>query len=94
MDKDVQDLAERIATLKLELAELETSACSAAQRALSTLVEITAQAYPDASPAQVLDDTPVEAAVLEMDPTKIDEAAQDFKMRLGLRIADWACGLR
>ena len=46
-----------------------------------------AQAYPAASPAQVLGDTPVEAAVLEMDPTKSDEAARDFKTRLGLRIA-------
>ena len=87
MDKDEKDLAERIATLKLELAELETSACSASQGALSTLVESTAQAYPAASPAQVLGDTPVEAAVLEMDPTKSDEAARDFKMRLGMRIA-------
>jgi len=68
-------------------AELETSACSASQGALSTLVETTAQAYPAASPAQVLGDTPVEAAVLEMDPTKSHEAARDFKMRLGLRIA-------
>jgi ribosomal protein L29 len=54
MAKDKKDLAERIATLKLELAELEMSACSASQGALSTLVEITAQAYPAASPAQVL----------------------------------------
>jgi predicted nuclease with TOPRIM domain len=87
MDKDEKDLAERIATLKLELTELETSAFSASQGALSTLVEITAQAYPADSPAQVLGDTPVEAAVLEMDLTKSDEAARDFKMRLGLRIA-------
>jgi septal ring factor EnvC (AmiA/AmiB activator) len=61
---------ERIATLELELAELETSACSASHGALITLVDTTAQAYPGASPAQVLGDTPVEAAVLEMDPTK------------------------
>ena len=65
-------VAPATATLKLELAELETSACSASQGALSTLVETTAQAYPaarPAAPAQVLGDTPVEAAVLEMDPT-------------------------
>ena len=37
MDKDEKDLAERIATLKLELAELETSTFSASQGALSTL---------------------------------------------------------
>ena len=42
---------------------------------------------PAASPAQVLGDTPVEAAVLEMDPTKSDEAARDLKMRLGMCIA-------
>jgi hypothetical protein len=87
MDKDEKDLAERIATLKRELAELETSACSASQGALSTLVETTAQAYPAASPAQVLGDTPVDAAVFEMDPTKSDEAARDFRMRLGMCIA-------
>ena len=87
MDKDEKDLAERIATLKLELTELETSAFSASQGALSTLVEITAQAYPADSPAQVLGDTPVEAAVLEMDLTKSDEAARDFRMRLGMCIA-------
>ena len=60
MDKDERDLAaERIATLKLELAELQTSAYSASQGALSTSAEITAQAYPAASPG----DTPVEAAM-------------------------------
>jgi hypothetical protein len=81
MDKDEKDLAERIAKLKVELAELQTSASSASQGALITSAEITAQA---ASPAQVRH-TP--AAVLEIDPTKSAQAALDFKMRLGLRIA-------
>jgi len=84
MDKDEKILLERLATLKLELAELQTSG---SQGALSTRAQITAQSYPASSPAQVLGDTPVEAAVLEMDPTKSDEAVWDFKMRLGLRIA-------
>ena len=81
MDKDEKDLAERIAKLKLELAELQTSASSASQ--LST----SAQAHPAASPAQALGDTPVDAAVFEVDPTKSAHAALDFRMRLGLRIA-------
>ncbi len=84
MHKDEKMLLERLAILKLELAELQTSG---SQGALSTSAQITAQAYRAASPAQVLGDRPVEAAVLEMDPTKSDEAARDFKMRLGLRIA-------
>jgi hypothetical protein len=82
MDKDERDLAERIATLKLELAELQTSASSASQGALSTSAEINAQAYPAASPGDIVD-----AAVL-MDPTKSAHAALDFKMRLGLLIAE------
>jgi FtsZ-binding cell division protein ZapB len=81
MDKDEKDLAERIAKLKLELAELQTSASSASQ--LST----SAQAHPAASPAQALGDTPLDAAVFEVDPTKSAHAALDFRMRLGLRIA-------
>jgi regulator of replication initiation timing len=81
VDKDEKDLAERIAKLKLELAELQTSASSASQ--LST----SAQAHPAASPAQALGDTPVDAAVFEVDPTKSAHAALDFRMRLGLRIA-------
>jgi len=82
MDKDERDLAERIATLKLELAELQTLASSASQGALSTSAEINAQAYPAASAGDIVD-----AAVL-MDPTKSAHAALDFKMRLGLLIAE------
>ena len=81
MHKDEKMLLERLAILKLELAELQTSASSASQ--LST----SAQAHPAASPAQALGDTPLDAAVFEVDPTKSAQAALDFKLRLGLRIA-------
>jgi hypothetical protein len=83
MDKDEKNMAERIAKLKVELADLQTSASSASQGALIASAEITAQA---ASPAQVRH-TPVDCAVLEINPTKSAQAALDFKMRLGLRIA-------
>ena len=80
MDKDEKDLLERIEKLKIELAELQTSASSASQ--LSTSAESTAQTHPASSPAQVLGDTLVDAAVFEMDPTKNSHATLDFKMRL------------
>ena len=38
MDKDEKDLVQRISTLKHELAELETSACSASQGSMSEVV--------------------------------------------------------
>ena len=58
------------------------------KKARPRVFDMPVQAHvPAASLEQVLGETPVEAAVLEMDPTKSAQAALDFKMRLGLRIA-------
>jgi predicted RNase H-like nuclease (RuvC/YqgF family) len=48
MDKDEKDLADKVTALKLQLADLQTSASSASQGASSTSVEITDEVFPAA----------------------------------------------